>query len=107
MTYNETVFPNIFSHQSQEQAFGGLQQFLPIINSGCSPVMRPFLCSVFLPKCSESANRTIPCKELCEAAMDGCTNEIKSLSIPWPKELECDNLPQNNTCLSIDFKGKE
>ncbi|XP_064104974.1 uncharacterized protein LOC135214531 [Macrobrachium nipponense] len=48
LPYN-TSFPNIFNHDSQEEAGLEIHQFFPLIKVHCSLDLQLFLCSVYVP----------------------------------------------------------
>ena len=40
LSYNTTIFPNIRGHNSQDEAALELHQYRPLIEIGCSPMLR-------------------------------------------------------------------
>ena len=72
--YNLTYMPNMFNHDTQEEAALDVHQFWPLVDIKCSPDLKIFLCSVFAPKCELHAkeNEFPPCRSLCESARNGC-----------------------------------
>ena len=64
----------------------------------CSPVLREFLCFVFLPPCASPRQ---PCRSLCNAARQGCETLLNKFGFPWPDHLECDTFPDEN-CLTTE-----
>ncbi|TDH11279.1 hypothetical protein EPR50_G00059200 [Perca flavescens] len=89
MPYTETVLPNLLGHTSQEEASLMLQTFSPIIQVGCSSELKPFLCSVYTPKCVSGTPRP-PCRTLCEKARSGCESLMNKFGFRWPEALRCE-----------------
>ncbi|CAN9514450.1 unnamed protein product [Ophioblennius macclurei] len=87
--YSETIMPNILGQTSQDEAAQSLQTFSPLISVDCSPQLKSFLCSVFVPKCAFGRARA-PCRTLCEQARSGCDNLMTSFGFQWPEALQCD-----------------
>ncbi|KAI4799752.1 hypothetical protein KUCAC02_016648 [Chaenocephalus aceratus] len=88
-TYSETVLPNLLGHASQEEAGLEINKYSPLIQVGCSSHLKPFLCSVFIPKCVSGARRP-PCRMLCEKARSGCESLMNKYDIQWPEDLRCE-----------------
>ncbi|KAM9310643.1 uncharacterized protein KZ484_026486 isoform 2-T2 [Pholidichthys leucotaenia] len=88
LPYNETVMPNMLRHQSQDDAGLELHQFYPLVKVGCSPHLKPFLCSVYTPKCV-SGKPEPPCRTLCEKARSGCLALMNKFGFDWPESLNC------------------
>ncbi|KAK1894962.1 Frizzled-1 [Dissostichus eleginoides] len=88
-TYTETVLPNLLGHASQEEAGMEINKYSPLIQVGCSSHLKPFLCSVYTPKCV-SGTRRPPCKTLCEKARSGCESLMNKYDIQWPEALRCE-----------------
>ncbi|CAG6014424.1 unnamed protein product, partial [Menidia menidia] len=91
MSYSETIFPNMLGHKSHEDAYLELNHFSPLIQVECSPQLKPFLCSMYVPKCV-SGRRQPPCRTLCEQARAGCEPLMTKFGFPWPESLNCDTL---------------
>ena len=87
--YTETIMPNILGHKSQSDAQVSLQTFTPLIQVGCSSQLKPFLCSIYVPKCV-SGRRQAPCKTLCEQARSGCESLMNKFGLQWPESLRCE-----------------
>ncbi|KAK5861689.1 hypothetical protein PBY51_017146 [Eleginops maclovinus] len=88
-TYSETVMPNILGHTSQAVADLDMSKYSPFIQVDCSSHLKPFLCSVYSPKCV-SGTRQPPCRTLCEKARTGCESLMKRYGILWPEALRCE-----------------
>ncbi|XP_035862277.1 uncharacterized protein LOC116064082 isoform X3 [Sander lucioperca] len=89
MPYTETVLPNRLGHTTQEEASLVLEQFSPIIKVGCSSELKPFLCSIYTPKCV-SGKAQPPCRTLCEKARSGCESLMNKFGFQWPEALRCE-----------------
>ncbi|KAK5614958.1 hypothetical protein CRENBAI_008351 [Crenichthys baileyi] len=90
VSYTNTVLPNILGHKSQEEAGLVIHQFFPLIKVECSPQLKPFLCSVYIPKCV-SGRPQPPCRTLCEQARSGCGGLMSKFGFPWPEALKCES----------------
>uniref|UniRef100_A0A669BWT1 FZ domain-containing protein n=1 Tax=Oreochromis niloticus TaxID=8128 RepID=A0A669BWT1_ORENI len=66
-----------------------INRFNPLVTSGCSPHLKPFLCSVYVPECVSGKPRP-PCRTLCEHARSSCGAQMRSLSLEWPEALNCE-----------------
>ena len=51
--YGQTSMPNLVGHDLQKDAQLQLQTFTPLIQYGCSSQLQFFLCSVYVPMCTE------------------------------------------------------
>lgn len=96
LTYNLTVMPNALGHQRQDDAGLEIHQFYPLVKVGCSPALKPLLCSVYVPECVEGRARA-PCRRLCERARAGCEPLMNKFGFQWPDRLSCENF-KNDTC---------
>ncbi len=89
LLYTETVLPNTVGHRTQEDAHLVLQTFTPLIQWGCSPHLKPFLCSVYLPECVSGQPRP-PCRTLCEQVKSSCMSVLTTFGFQWPEALKCE-----------------
>ncbi|XP_028282342.1 atrial natriuretic peptide-converting enzyme-like [Parambassis ranga] len=90
--YTETTLPNVQGHNTQEEVGLTVQQFAPLVMVGCSPYMKPFICSVYMPKCVPG--RPLPaCRSFCEKARFGCETLMNRLGFQWPDTLKCELYP--------------
>eukprot|EP00112_Aurelia_sp_Birch-Aquarium-sp1_P018510 Seg4426.2 transcript_id=Seg4426.2/GoldUCD/mRNA.D3Y31 product=Frizzled-1 protein_id=Seg4426.2/GoldUCD/D3Y31 len=94
--YNMTMFPNILSHRNQEEAGLEVHQFFPLIKVACSEFLQLFLCSVYLPVCTNGRSPIPPCRSLCEKSRSGCLPLMASFGFQWPEILNCKKFPENN-----------
>ncbi|XP_046412574.1 frizzled-2 [Neodiprion pinetum] len=91
--YNETIMPNLMSHQKQEEAGLEVHQFLPLVKVKCSPDLQFFLCSMYVPVCTILEKAIRPCRSLCESAKAGCESLMNRFGFLWPDNLECSKFP--------------
>ncbi|RVE63076.1 hypothetical protein OJAV_G00163260 [Oryzias javanicus] len=89
LPYTETIMPNILGHKTQEEAGLEVHQFSPLVKVECSRHLKPFLCSVYTPKCV-SGRRQAPCRALCEQARSGCEPLMRNFGFQWPNSLNCE-----------------
>ena len=101
--YNMTLMPNAFQHTTQIEADLEINQFAPLVEVGCSPYLKPFLCSMYVPVCTVLLIYIPPCREVCEKARAGCQPILEHFGFHWPESLTCDKLPQYDEGLCIPF----
>ena len=96
--YNLTYTPNMFNHDTQEEAALEVHQFWPLVEIKCSPDLKVFLCLMYTPKCESHKVTTTefpPCRSLCERARKGCAPVMRQYGFRWPERFRCENFPQN------------
>jgi len=95
--YNVTGMPNVVRHTSLQDAVLALRTFKPLIQYGCSSNIRFFLCSAYLPMCTEKVMQPIgPCRPLCEKVKAKCKPVLEDFGFPWPEALNCSQFPPAN-----------
>ena len=109
--YNKTVFPNLLSHRNQEEAGLEVHQFFPLVKVECSQYLKFFLCSVYVPICSDKVSSPIPpCRNLCEVARSGCLPLMNQFGFQWPEQLRCGRYPEmgsGSLCVGKNFTKSE
>lgn len=93
--YNLTYMPNMFNHDTQEEAALEVHQFWPLVEIKCSANLKEFLCSMYAPICQPNDRREIPpCRSLCQQAKEGCAPLMRQYGFSWPKRMRCENFPK-------------
>lgn len=102
MPYNLTQFPNLLNHRTQYKAIAVVEEFRAVVFSKCSPLFRPFLCSVLAPPCDGYRKTTPPCQELCLKAVRSCRHLLTKHKITLPSAMRCWRLPKEgpSKCLN-------
>src|SRR6218665_917473 len=103
LQYKDTITPNLFGHETQEQAERAMEQFEPLIRVNCSPYLRYFLCATLVPPCSSALLAPLPpCRSLCLESRRRCRAVFALFKLEWPDVLECSQFPVYGLCV-----GKE
>ncbi|KAL8617227.1 hypothetical protein ACOMHN_066034 [Nucella lapillus] len=110
--YNVTGMPNLVGFKDQQDATLQLQTFTPLIQYGCSNQLKFFLCSVYVPMCTEKVLEPIgPCRPMCEGVRRRCQPVLNEFGYPWPTALNCSKFPlrndQNHMCMEGPGEGVE
>ena len=109
LNYIYVEMPNFWGDNTQEEADARIQVFSPLVNSGCSPSLRVFLCLLYFPPCVVNFRKMIPpCRELCEDARRGCKPALAGAGFPWPGIMKCSQFPfhdknESNVCLKPEL----
>nr|XP_015200215.1 PREDICTED: frizzled-3 isoform X4 [Lepisosteus oculatus] len=64
-----------------------------MVNLQCSLDLRPFLCALYAPVCTEYGRVSLPCRRLCQRAHRDCTKLMEMFGVSWPEEMECSRFP--------------
>ncbi|XP_016091190.1 frizzled-3-like isoform X2 [Sinocyclocheilus grahami] len=93
LAYNTTFMPNLLNHYDQQTAALAMEPFHPMVNLECSTEIRPFLCALYTPVCTEYGHVTLPCRCLCQRAKSDCYKLMDMFGVSWPDEMECSRFP--------------
>nr|AJE25511.1 frizzled A [Trichoplax adhaerens] len=107
LQYNQTFFPNYFNHKDQSISQTEMDVYRPMIVNNCSPVIRQFLCSLYMPKCISPTSQTKPippCRPLCIRARDDCKKFLSNsnFGLTWSDSFKCENFPPVNALVCIN-----
>ncbi|KAL3855484.1 hypothetical protein ACJMK2_014692 [Sinanodonta woodiana] len=97
--YNETIMPNLLNHLKQEDAGMEVHQFFPLVKVQCSPQLKFFLCTMYVPVCTVLPEAIPPCQSLCNQARDGCETLMNKFGFQWPESLQCEKFPKKGLCV--------
>ncbi|KAI1286981.1 Frizzled-4 [Halotydeus destructor] len=104
--YNYTSMPNLIGHELQQDAELQLETFVPLIQYGCSSQLKFFLCSVYVPMCTEELPKAIgPCRSLCESVKNRCQPVLVEFGFYWPAALNCSKFPEENNVQHMCMEG--
>ncbi|CAL8104945.1 unnamed protein product [Calicophoron daubneyi] len=97
MYYQYTRMPNIFHHETQEEAGLEAHQFYPLVQINCSEDLRFLLCSIYTPICIKNYPHFLPpCRSICERVKAGCAPTMQHYGFPWPERMSCSQFPDYN-----------
>ena len=97
MKYNMTLMPNLLGHETQRDAATKINEFIPLIQIGCSKLLKFFLCSMYAPMCTTQVDETLvipPCRSMCLEVKASCEPVLIRFSFSWPEILDCNKLPE-------------
>ncbi|KAK7883289.1 hypothetical protein WMY93_029463 [Mugilogobius chulae] len=95
--YNVTKMPNLVGNVLQSDAELQLTTFTPLIQYGCSSQLKFFLCSVYVPMCTDKVPIPIgPCKSMCLSVKRKCLPVLHEFGFIWPEMLNCSLFPPQN-----------
>ena len=97
MKYNVTHMPNSMKNVRQVDAQMELVTYVPLVRIQCSSELELFLCSVYIPYCTEKVRQPITaCRTLCERVHAACSPVMKRYGFEWPENLNCTKFPPKN-----------
>lgn len=96
MPYNYTKLPNSMNHDNQKEINRILSDYGQLLQTRCSEYLQKFLCSLFVPFCTELDTFILPCQDLCLDSRQKCEKHMKEVGFGWPDILECDQFPQQD-----------
>ena len=99
IAYNQTIMPNLLSHQKQDDAGLEVHQFFPLVKVKCSPHLKFFLCTMYVPVCTVLEEAIPPCQSLCNQARNGCESLMNKFGFYWPESLRCGQFPVDGLCV--------
>ncbi len=93
--YTMGSFPNWRDQTTLDLAEQEINTYLPVIQTGCSETIVHLLCTIYAPFCQpdQIRERLPPCREICQAARDGCESVFLGFNHQWPPALDCDRYP--------------
>uniref|UniRef100_A0A3Q1BR39 Frizzled-4 n=1 Tax=Amphiprion ocellaris TaxID=80972 RepID=A0A3Q1BR39_AMPOC len=95
--YNVTKMPNLVGNVLQSDAELQLTTFTPLIQYGCSSQLKFFLCSVYVPMCTDKVPIPIgPCGSMCLSVKRKCLPVLNEFGFIWPEVLNCSLFPPQN-----------
>lgn len=98
LRYSTGMSPNMFGQCHRAEVSAEMEQFRPLVASGCSPRLGLFLCAAYMPFCAgPEAAMAQPCRELCLEVRDACSGPYRTLSggLPWPNKFQCHRYPES------------
>ena len=83
-----------------------MHEFVPLVQFGCSPLLKFFLCSLYAPMCTVQVDEpmVIPaCRSMCVEVRRRCEPVLLRFNFRWPAVLDCSRLPErsdrSNLCI--------
>ncbi|KAM5171164.1 secreted frizzled-related protein 5-like [Mantella aurantiaca] len=102
--YTEMRLPNLMGHTTMAEVVSKSSGWHKLLQTGCHPYARTFLCSLFSPVCMDTF--IPPCRSMCEAVRDSCAPVLACHEQSWPESLNCDRFPAGDD-MCLDNLGKE
>ncbi|MEE6481070.1 hypothetical protein FKM82_012749 [Ascaphus truei] len=97
--YSEMRLPNLLGHTSMAEVLPKSAEWQHLLQTGCHPYARMFLCSLFAPVCLDTFIQ--PCRSMCVAVRDTCAPVLACHGHSWPESLNCDRFPAGeDMCLA-------
>ncbi|XP_069763995.1 secreted frizzled-related protein 2-like [Narcine bancroftii] len=99
--YSEMRLPNLLGHTTLGEVVPKSAKWESLVRTGCHSQARTFLCSLFAPVCLDTFIQ--PCRSMCGAVRDSCSQVLACLGLSWPDVFHCDRFPADGeTCLTWD-----
>lgn len=73
--------------------------FVYWLQVNCSPYLKFFLCTMYVPVCTVLDEAIPPCRSLCMEARNGCEVLMNRFGFQWPENLECSRFPESGLCV--------
>ena len=102
MRYNLTRMPNLVGHRTQKDAAAQVQEFIPLVQLGCSRLLKFFLCSLYAPMCTEQVDETLvipACRSMC-LEVKSQVREMMYSSPDRRSVSEGERITRHHSCLS-------
>jgi len=65
----------------------------------CSPYLKFFLCTIYVPVCTVLDEAIPPCQSLCLEVKNGCEGLMNRFGFQWPASLDCAKFPTRGLCV--------
>lgn len=80
-----------------------MQNYWRNMNFSCHPLAKTFVCSFYTSPCDPKrpSRKIVPCKASCEQVRAACEPFLSRFNTSWPEDLDCANLNDDITCLSL------
>lgn len=115
---NQTFFPNVFNHETPQQALDVLRWLGCIMTDECHHHLKDFICHVYFPPCIDDIctliemhpdenilvpEPVLPCESMCSRVTRNCEKLLTNDLIPpnLAQQLQCTNFPKEETALCI------
>nr|XP_033814328.1 secreted frizzled-related protein 2-like [Geotrypetes seraphini] len=104
--YAEMRLPNLMGHTSLAEVVSKAADWAHLLQTGCHPFARTFLCALFAPVCLDTFIQ--PCRSVCLAVRRSCAPVLACLGHSWPASLNCERIPAGeDMCLAPLSKEEE
>lgn len=91
--------PNTLGHVKQDEAGLEVHQFFPLVKVQCSPYLKFFLCTIYVPVCTILEEPILPCRSLCVQSRNRCEQLMNKFGFQWPDSLDCNKFPESGLCV--------
>ena len=105
--YSMTCFPNFFGHHTQ--AFAKKKFYDVAYLLECSPYIKEYLCSIYVPKCHPSRGPHLPCYSFTNYVSSKKSPECKDFDIPGRRQLyfmQFNLPPSDSFCYAPQIHGE-